>query len=276
MNGKPSDHPLQELRSLAERELRERLRASADLDGLEQSAVQRLVHELRVHQIELEMQNEELRRAQLDLQASRAEYFDLYDLAPVGYLTLDEHGLIKKANLTAARLLGVERARLIGIPLTAFISRDDQDGYYLKRKDLAKSGGHVALEVRLKGQDGAHIWARLEMAMGHDSRQDAPCCRVVIVDVTERRQAEESLAGAVLDLQEADRRKDYFLGVLSHEIRNPLASIMLCLSLLDRGEPGGGQATRALEIMRRQAGQLARIVNDLLDVADHPGHGRAS
>ena len=79
-----------------------------------------MLHDLRVHQIELEMQNEELRRTQADLEASRARYFDLYDLAPVGYFTISERGLILEANLTAATLLGVARGALIKQPLTRF------------------------------------------------------------------------------------------------------------------------------------------------------------
>ena len=85
---------------------------------------QRLLHELRVHQIELELQNEELQRAQLELQTSRAEYSDLYDLAPVGYITLSEQGLILQANLTAATLLGMPRGQLVKQRLSHFIVRE--------------------------------------------------------------------------------------------------------------------------------------------------------
>src|SRR5579863_8611523 len=119
--------------------LRERAEAVADekagemetLEVLTPEIARRALHELRVHQIELEMQNEELRRTQEELEASRARYFDLYDLAPVGYFTLSEQGLILEANLTAAKLLGVPRGTLVKQPLSRFVLREDQDTYYL-------------------------------------------------------------------------------------------------------------------------------------------------
>ena len=89
-----------------------------------------------MHQIELEMQNHELCRTQQELEASRAKYFDLYDSAPVGYVTLNEKGIIVEANQTAAGLLGQERSALIGQPLTCFIAREDQNIYYLCNKKL--------------------------------------------------------------------------------------------------------------------------------------------
>src|SRR5512140_3177968 len=107
-----------------------------NLDALSPEEMRRTFHELRVHQIELELQNEELRQAQAELDAARARYFDLYNLAPVGYCTVSEQGLILEANLTAAALLGVARTDLVQRPLTSFILPEDQDIYYLYRKQL--------------------------------------------------------------------------------------------------------------------------------------------
>jgi PAS domain S-box-containing protein len=152
----------------------------------------RLVHELQVHQIELEMQNEELRAAQVELDASRARYFDLYDLAPVGYLVVSETGLVQEANLTAATLLGVNRDALDRQPLTRFILKEDQDLYYLHRKQLFESGKPQTCELRLVKLDGTALWARLD-ATATEGPDRAPACRVVLSDITERKQAEESL-----------------------------------------------------------------------------------
>jgi PAS domain S-box-containing protein len=119
------------------------------------------VHELRVHQIELEMQNEELRTAQAEIEAGRARYFDLYDLAPVGYCTLSEQGLILEANLTAATLLGWPEAALVKQPISRFILKEDQDIYYLHRKKLFETGEPQECELRLVKPDGTLFWAHL-------------------------------------------------------------------------------------------------------------------
>lgn len=100
--------------------------------------IQRVLHELQVHQIELELQNEELRTAQARIEAGRDRYYDLYDLAPVGYCTLSGKGLILEANLTAATLLGISRSRLVKQPVSRFILKDDQDSYYLHIKNSLK------------------------------------------------------------------------------------------------------------------------------------------
>jgi PAS domain S-box-containing protein len=142
-----------------------RRRAEERLDGLAADAPEDLsavVHELRVHQIELEMQNEELRHAQLELGAEREKYFKLFDRAPVGYLTLDDTGIVRGANLTAARLLGVERQLLVGQPFSAFVFMADRDAYYrhlriLKQIEVPQSG-----ELRLRRFGAEPFWAHFE------------------------------------------------------------------------------------------------------------------
>ena len=112
--------------------------AGQALDDTTSKKAKRLLHELQVHQIELDLQNEELRRAQQELEASRVRYFDLFDLAPVGYVTLSEPGLILEANLTVANLLGADRSQVVKQPLSRFIVPNDQDIYYRHRQQLFK------------------------------------------------------------------------------------------------------------------------------------------
>jgi PAS domain-containing protein len=121
-----------DLRRQAEKILRQKkVMQPETLEALSLEEIRKTFHELQVHQIELEMQNEELHRTQVELDLSRARYFDLYDLAPVGYCALSAKGLIKEANLTAASLLGVARSALVKQPISRFIVKEDQDGYYL-------------------------------------------------------------------------------------------------------------------------------------------------
>ena len=169
------------------------LQLPENLDMLSSEEQRQLLPELRVHQIELEMQNEALRRTQEELESSRVRYFNLYDLAPVGYFTLSEEGLILEANLTASSLLGVARSALVKKSLTRFIFRKDQDIYYHYRQQLFKTGVLQVCELRLVKKDGSLFWARLESTMAQDSENGDALCRAVISDITEHKQAEESL-----------------------------------------------------------------------------------
>ena len=153
---------------------------------------QRLLHELDVHQIELEMQNEELRRAQVELDAARARYFDLYDLAPVGYCTVSEQGLLLEANLTAATLFGLARGALVKQPISRFILKEDMNIYYLHRKKIFETGEPQAFELRMVKKDGTAFWAHLE-ATAAQNETGAPVCRVVLSDITGRKRAEQEL-----------------------------------------------------------------------------------
>jgi PAS domain S-box-containing protein len=171
-----------------------------NLDRLSPEATRHLFHELRVHQVELEMQNEELRRAQEELEASRARYFDLYDLAPVGYVTLSEQGLILEANLTIVSLLGVTRDALVRQPLTRFIVREDQDIHYRHRKRLLETAESQVYEVRMSRKEADPFWARVEATAVHEVGGDT-VCRVAVSDITRRILAEEAEKRAKEELQ---------------------------------------------------------------------------
>ena len=166
-----------------------------NVDSLSPEETRRTLHELRVHQIELEMQNEELRRVQVELDAARERYFDLFDLAPVGYCTVSEQGLILDANLTAAGLLGVSRSALVGERFTRYIVPEDEDVYYHRRKQLFETGAPQSCELRLVRKDASPFWARVEATAAQDAG-GTPMSRIVMSDITERKRSEQSLARA--------------------------------------------------------------------------------
>ena len=140
-----------DLRKHAEDVVRKQaIKSPEGLDGLSLEETRQALYELRVHQIELEMQNEELRQAQLELGEARTRYFDLYDLAPVGYCTISEKGLILEANLTVATMLGLtHRGALPKLPLSQYIFKEDQDIYYLHRKQLFETDEPQPCELRM-------------------------------------------------------------------------------------------------------------------------------
>ena len=186
------------------------VREKADRSLKKQEAISteetlRILHELQVHQIELQMQNEEMGRAQAELNAARTRYFDLYDLAPVGYVTVSEQGVILEANLTAATLLGVARGTLVKLLLTRFILKEDQDIYYLHRKQLLDTGEPQACELRIVKKDGTAFWAHLAETMAKDE-SGARVCRVVMSDITERKKAESQREAMLEALRDSEKR----------------------------------------------------------------------
>lgn len=150
------------------------------------------LHELRVHQIELEMQNEELRQTQIELDTQRERYFDLYDLAPVGYCTLSEEGLILEANLTAAILLGISRSKLVGRLMSEFVHKEDQNNYYLYRKKSFRSDEKFSFELRLLRENSSPFWAHIVTTAAKNS-DDVFVLRLVMSDITEKKIYEDEL-----------------------------------------------------------------------------------
>jgi diguanylate cyclase (GGDEF)-like protein/PAS domain S-box-containing protein len=181
------------LRRRAEKTLRKQaVRSPDNLDAFSVEALQQTVHELHVHQIELQMQNEELRRTQIAQESLRARYFDLFDLAPVGYCTVSEQGLIRQANLATAALLGMGRRALAKQPISRFILKEDQDTFYLHRKQLLAAGNPQLCELRMIRKGGSQFFAHLAFSAALDA-DGVSVLRIVLTDITERKLAEDEL-----------------------------------------------------------------------------------
>jgi two-component system CheB/CheR fusion protein len=223
----------------------------------------RLVHELQVHQIELEMQNEELVRAHLELEATLRRKTDLFDFAPIGYVVLDKQGAILEANFEAARMLGAPRGKLGGARLASFVI----EAHRVPLADLLdealvadeESRPRSMLDVELgvdedDGHDGHEVRLIASRLSGDEHRM-----LVAMHDVTARKRAERAL-------QEEVRGRDQFLAALSHELRNPLASVRTSLEVFARVDPSAKEARKAMDTVNRQADHLTNIVDDLLDV----------
>ena len=182
---------LVDLRQSAEQQLTVQLNSPATANN-----ELKLVHELQVHQIELEMLNDNLRSTHAELEKSWACYFDLYELAPVGYLTINASDNILNANLTATTLLDCPRKTLLNSSLTQFILAADQDQYYLHRKQLQATGRTEAIELRLSKHDSIALWVRVEMNQVIDA-DGAHLYRVVLIDISAQKAKDEYLRQAV-------------------------------------------------------------------------------
>jgi PAS domain S-box-containing protein len=193
-----------ELRSRAEAKTGEqRVQSPIIPPALSPQRMRQTLHELHVHQIELEMQNEELRRTQLELEASRERYSVFYDMAPVGYFTICRDGSILDVNRTAAALLGMVRSALVEQSFTHFILPEDQDLYYLKRKHLLDTGEPFDCDLRMVKLDGTPFWGHLAatvyqnspLSSSHEDVGAAPALLIVVSDISAHKRAEEKLQG---------------------------------------------------------------------------------
>jgi len=156
----------------------------------------RLLHELQVHQIELEMQNAELRQARDEVESALEKFTDIYEFAPVGYFTLDREGTVHSANLTGSRLLGVDRTLLIGRRFGQFVDADDRPAFTAFFDMVFTGRGKEACEVALTTEGKSRLFAHIE-AVAFEAGQE---CRVTVIDITPRKQAEEQIQKYVDEL----------------------------------------------------------------------------
>lgn len=178
------------LRWQAEEQLRT---TRSDIQRMSPEDVQRLVYELQINQIELQLQNEELQRAQLELATARDRYGDLYDFAPVGYVTLSSEGVVLEANLTAATLLGTERAHLVGMRLERFLRADGRDTLTRHLRRFHTEQGLRTCEVAVPRPDGPPMTLKLESVAVGEEQGTSRRTRTILSDMTTHKQAEEAL-----------------------------------------------------------------------------------
>lgn len=259
-----------ELRRRAEDRLVEKPETIAPPETQEE--LLRLHHELQVHQVELEMQNTELRQNRDDLETALERYADLYDFAPVGYFALDNKGTICSVNLTGAGLVGGERSRLVGQRFKLFVTDEDWPAFTVFLGKVFTSPVKVACEVALKKDGSDPLCIQVE-GIAVSSQE----CRIALIDITERKLVEKSLRLAKnaadqlriekMSAEATSRLKSQFLNLMSHELRTPMGVVlnMLDVLLLSNIETEQREFT---EIAKTSARSLLRILNDILDMAN--------
>ncbi|PKM68636.1 MAG: c-di-GMP phosphodiesterase [Firmicutes bacterium HGW-Firmicutes-2] len=200
-NSKHGTNTENDLRSVAEALIiEEDKNKNKALDKLSLEETDSIVHELKVYQIELEMQNDELRRTQSELEITKARYFDIYDLAPEGYLILSEKGLIIESNLTAAVMFGESKYSLAKKRISEYIYKEDQDVYYTYRKKLYDTKLPHECELRMLKSDQTVFWGHMKSIVVEEGGLNN--CRMVISDISPRKTAEN-------DLKESEEKLQY-------------------------------------------------------------------
>jgi PAS domain S-box-containing protein len=227
----------------------------------------RILYELRVHQIQLEMQNEELRRTHEELDASQARYFDLYDLAPIGYLTLSDKKMIREVNLAAANMFNVARSKLLKEPISLILPKENQNIFYLNLKQCFETSAPQDWEMKMLRAGGSTFWAHLLATPALNGEY-----WIVVNDITERKLAEQKLLEsnhllneAKVQSESANRAKSQFLANMSHEIRTPMNGVLGMTQLLEMTDLSEEQR-EYIKALKQSGTNLLSLINNILDL----------
>ncbi len=282
-----------QLRRKAEARLRETEQEMTTNLGSDE--IRNLLHDLHTHQIELEVQNEELQETQGMLQAACNRYSDLYDFAPVGYLSLNPKGLILMANLTFAEMINAERTQITGQSISAFISEATQDVHYLCLSKILNTKQQQICKFQLLNcaapnpDHGDYMWVSMNGKPMLGSNGEIYQINLLLSDITASKATEQNLQRLYSELEQriqqrtaelraanlklsvstqlaeqAVRSKSDFLASMSHEIRTPMNGVIGMVELLELGELDAQQRSY-LKVIKRSGITLMTVINDILD-----------
>ena len=228
-----------------------------------------LVHELEVHQIELEMQNEELKRTKLELEKSELKFRELYEFAPVGFITFDATGTIHEINLAGASLFGTTRNNLVHRRLQIFLAPGSVMQFDIFCASAPASGGMQTCEIHLGNQAPVHKAVRMEGQAIENNSGDIAIFRAFLLDVTEQRIIEADAKASRINLERSNLELEQFAYVASHDLKEPLRMVTSFSQLLAQRYSGklDPDADEFIGYIVEGAHRMDALINDLLDFA---------
>lgn len=250
----------QELRNTAEEKLREKKEKLHELP----KDVDALIHELQVHQIELEMQNEELRNSRVELEKLHEKYYDLYDFAPVGYLTLDLSTKITEVNVTGADLLGFPKGNIIENYFRFYVTTDSKESFQNHFKKSFKEMEKQIFEVRLIKKNGIIFDAHIELQPYYEDKnkpyESEIHLKMAVIDITEQKNLER-------DLKRSNKELQQFAYVASHDLQEPLRTIASFTQLLAKRYEGklDEDADEFIDFIVEASIRMKQQIEDLLE-----------
>lgn len=265
MSGNFAQYKFEQLRSRAEALLKKREVMPDDVSGMD---ILSLIYELEVHEIELQMQNEELRKTRLELEESRRAYAELFDLAPAGYVVLDARGSVVSANRKATELLAVPSELMIGRVFSSFLHFGDFDAYFrLVREAVDRKDSRSAGEIRLLRARTAPFYARVEISPARSGEGKFIGWRIVFGDVSDRKRGEEELKKYAEKLERSNRELQDFAFIASHDLQEPLRKVQAFGDRLKKlwTPTLSAEGADYLERMCKAAARLQDMVQGLLD-----------
>lgn len=261
MNQKSKKNKTDKLRQKAELLVNKKIESSemnhADPNNL------RLIHELEVHQIELEMQNEEIKLAKGKADRAKKKYTELYDFAPTGYLTLTNTGEITRLNYRAESLLEKERSQLLKSSFGFFVTSDTRGVYNRFLQNIFKSKVKETCEFKLVTRDNSMKYVLANGIVSNNSEK----CMVSLNDITKRKQTENELIKAKEKAEENERLKTAFLANMSHEIRTPMNGILGFADLLKDLNLRSDEQQKYIEIIEKSGNRLLNIINNIISLS---------
>lgn len=218
------DVVFQELRKKAQQIVGERQETNAGIEGAD---LDRLITELEVYQVEVELQNQELRRTTKDLENARNEWFELFDTAPVGFIILDQSGAIERCNRIAAGLLSGSRQSMGSRSFLSRVHPDDREAYLLFRRALERDGGTLFRELRLVKENDQIVYVHIEARAEKDAHGEFSRCRLALVDISERKAYEKDLKNARQELENRVQERTAELTVRNRQLARLTSELTL-------------------------------------------------